>query len=317
VNPYLFIVGCARSGTKLLRRMIDAHPQIAIPPETHWITKPFERRQGVTPDGFVTPELVSRLLSREKFTRMRIGQDELEGLVAGEEPVPYSTFVASVFDLYGKGQGKRLVGDKTPSYLRHIPTLHILWPQAKFVHIIRDGRDVCLSILNWKRGERIAGRFAPWSEDPVSTTALWWKWNVTLGREDGAPLGLDLYHEVHYETLISEPTSECETLCGFLNLPYDEGMLQFHERLPDPRFYVKQEMWRPIVTGLRDWRAEMPAEDQERFEAVAGDLLQELGYERAFPFPSSRALEHAARTRETFSRDVQERGMRLPERWWK
>jgi hypothetical protein len=49
---------------------------------------------------------------------------------------------------------------------------------------------------------------------------------------------------------------------------------------------------------------------------VAGDLLQELGYERAFPFPSSRALEHAARTRETFSRNVQERGERLPERWW-
>jgi hypothetical protein len=140
---------------------------------------------------------------------------------------------------------------------------------------------------------------------------------VTLGREDGAPLGPDLYHEVHYEALVSEPTNECKTICDFLNLPYDEGMLRFHERLPDPRFYDgKQMKWRPIVTGLRDWKAEMPAEDLERFEAVAGDLLQELGYERAFPFPSSRALEHAARTRETFSRDVQERGARLPGRWW-
>jgi hypothetical protein len=317
VNPYVFIVGCARSGTKLLRKITDAHPRIAIPLETNWIPKPFERRQGVTPDGLVTPELVSWLLSCEKFTRMRIGQDELEGLVAGEEPVSYSTFVTGVFDLYGEGQGKRLVGDKTPSYLRHIPTLHALWSQAKFVHLIRDGRDVCLSILNWKRGERVAGRFATWSEDPVSITALWWKWNVTLGREDGAPLGPDLYHEVHYEALVSEPANECKTLCDFLNLPYDEGMLRFHERLPDPRFYDgKQRKWRPIVTGLRDWKAEMPAEDLERFEAVAGDLLQELGYERAFPFPSSRALKHAARTRVTFSRDVQERGARLPERWW-
>jgi hypothetical protein len=317
VNPYVFIVGCARSGTKLLRKITDAHPRMAIPRETNWIPKPFERRQGVTPNGLVTPELVSWLLSCEKFTRMRIGQDELEVLVAGEEPVSYSTFVTGVFDLYGKGQGKRLVGDKTPSYLRHIPTLHALWPQAKFVHLIRDGRDVCLSILNWKRGERVAGRFATWSEDPVSITALWWKWNVMLGREDGAPLGPDLYREVHYEALVSEPANECKTLCDFLNLPYDEGMLRFHERLPDPRFYDgKQMKWRPIVTGLRDWKAEMPAEDLERFEAVAGDLLQELGYERAFPFPSSRALEHAARTRETFSRDVQERGARLPERWW-
>ena len=96
MNPYVFIVGCARSGTKLLRKITDAHPRIAIPRETNWIPKPFERRQGVTPDGLVTPELVSWLLSCEKFTRMRIGQDEREGLVAGEEPVSYSTFVTGV-----------------------------------------------------------------------------------------------------------------------------------------------------------------------------------------------------------------------------
>jgi hypothetical protein len=71
-----------------------------------------------------------------------------------------------------------------------------------------------------------------------------------------------------------------------------------------------------VTPGLRDWRTQMCTGDVERFEAAAGDLLEELGYERAVPNPSSRALEHAARTRETFSRDVQERGERLPERWW-
>jgi len=245
---------------------------------------------------------------------MRIGQDELEGLVAGEEPVSYSTFVSAIFDLYGKGQGKRLVGDKTPSYLRHIPTLHGLWPKAKFVHIIRDGRDVCLSILNWKRGERIAGRFATWSEDPVSTTALWWKWNVRLGREDGAPFGPDLYHEVHYEALVSEPAKTCERLCNFLGIPYDDAMLKFHERLPDPRFYTKQK-WHPIATGLRDWRTQMPAEDVERFEAAAGELLEELGYHRAVPDPPGEMMENASRIRNSFRQDVLARYGRLPKGW--
>jgi hypothetical protein len=77
MNPYVFIVGCPRSGTTLLSRMIDAHRQIAITHETYWIAKRFERRQGVTPDGLVTPEL----LSDEKVRRMGIGQDELERLV--------------------------------------------------------------------------------------------------------------------------------------------------------------------------------------------------------------------------------------------
>ncbi len=81
MNPYVFIVGCPRSGTTLLRRMVDAHRQIAITHETHWIAKRFEKRTGLTPEGFVTPELIPKLLSDEKFTRMGIGQDELEGLV--------------------------------------------------------------------------------------------------------------------------------------------------------------------------------------------------------------------------------------------
>jgi peptidoglycan hydrolase-like protein with peptidoglycan-binding domain len=107
---------CVHRGVREVRHQAPEEddrrsPTDSYPPETHWIPKPFERRQGVTPDGLVTPELISRLLSREKFTRMWIGQDELEGLVAGEEPVSYSTFVTSVFDLYGKDQGKRLVGD--------------------------------------------------------------------------------------------------------------------------------------------------------------------------------------------------------------
>jgi hypothetical protein len=315
MNPYLFIVGCPRSGTTLLRRMIDAHQQIAITRETHWIAKRFERRQGVTPDGLVTPELLSWLLSDEKFTRMGIGQDELEGLVASEEPVSYSTFVTGVFDLYGKGQGKRLVGDKTPGYVRRIPTLHALWPEARFVHLIRDGRDVSLSAINWSRAYKLARRYSTWTEDPTTTAAVWWEWHVRLGREDGGSLAPKLYHEVRYEELVSRPAKTCETLCDFLDIPYDEGIFRFHERLPDPRFYVKHKKWRPIFTGLRDWRTQMPAQDLERFEAAAGELLEELGYPRAVPYPPGEMMENTSRIRNSFRQDVLARGWRLPKGW--
>jgi hypothetical protein len=315
VNPYLFIVGCPRSGTTLLRRIIDAHRQIAITRETHWLAKRFEKRQGLTPDGLVTPELLSWLLSDAKFTRMGIGQDELEGLVAGEEPVSYSTFVTGVFDLYGKGQGKRLVGDKVPGYVRRIPTLHALWPKAKFVHIIRDGRDVSLSAISWSRAYKLARRYSTWTEDPTTTAAVWWEWLVRLGREDAGSLALKLYHEVRYEELVSRPAKECEKLCDFLGIPYDEGILKYHERMPDPCFYVKQNKWRPIVTGLRDWRTQMPAEDLERFEAAAGELLEELGYPRAVPDPPEEIMENTSRIRNSFRQDLLARGWRLPKGW--
>jgi Sulfotransferase family len=316
VNPYLFIVGCARSGTTLLRRMVDAHPLIAIPREQHWLPKWFERRKGVTSEGFVTPELVSELIRYEKFVRMRIGREELERLLGSGDPVKYSDFVSGVFDLYGQAQGKSLVGDKTPAYVDRIPTLHALWPNARFVHLVRDGRNVCLSTINWGRAFKIARRFTRWDEDAVTTTALWWERKVRLGHEDGTPLGPELYHEVRYEELVSEPAKTCAALCGFLDIPYDEAMLKFHEgRTKTKPGLDAKGAWLPVTPGLRDWRTQMPTEDLERFEATVGDLLDELGYPRAFPDPSPQALDHTQRIRDFFTQDVRERGDRLPVGW--
>jgi hypothetical protein len=196
MNPYVFIVGCARSGTTLLQRIVNAHPHIAVVNETHWIARYFEKRRGLTPEGFVTPELIPKLLEFHKFPKMKVGREELERLIDSDEPVSYPSFVSAIFDLYGQRKGKSLVGDKTGSYVLNLPTLHGLWPKAKFVHIIRDGRDVCLSILNWKKAQVAAGRLATWTEAPVLTTALWWQQRVSLGREDGSALGPELYYEI-------------------------------------------------------------------------------------------------------------------------
>ena len=94
-------------------------------------------------------------------------------------------------------------------------------------------------------------------------------------------------------------------------------MLRFHEGktrmdFPDPR--DSKAAWLPVTSGLRCWRAEMPAEDVERFEAAAGDLLKELGYPLATDAKPG-ALEHAARMRESFASDAGSRGQRLPAGW--
>ena len=299
-DPYLFIVGCARSGTTLVQRIVDAHPEIAITTEMHWISRQFKSRNGL-----VAPELVSELTQHKRFAQFEIPREEFEGLLGSGEAIPYPTFLNRVFGLYGKIKNKPLVGNKTPAYVRSIPTFHALWPHAKFVHIIRDGRDVCMSILNWKKAERIVGRYVSWEEDPVSTTALWWERKVRKGREDGAALGPGLYHETLYEDLVDDPERECKRLCEFLGVPYDDAMIRFHEgreRLKPGR--SAKSAWLRVTSGLRDWRTQMCTGDVERFEAVAGDLLEELDYERAVPNPSSEALEQAARIREAFTREA-------------
>jgi sulfotransferase family protein len=240
------------------------------------------------------------------------------GLINSDKPLSYSSFVSAFFDLYGQRKGKSLVGDKTPSYVLSLPTLHGLWPTAKFVHIIRDGRDACLSILNWLSGKAqvAARRRATWTEDPVLTTALWWKQRVRLGREDGSALGPGLYYEIRYETLVSQPATECAALCDFLGLPYDGAMLSFHEgrEKEDPSLDAKKA-WRPITPGLRDWRSQMTLGDVERFEAAAGDLLEELGYPRAVPDLPQEMLEDATRIYHAFTEEIRAKGKRLPKRW--
>jgi hypothetical protein len=77
----------------------------------------------------------------------------------------------------------------------------VLWPDVRIVHVIRDGHDVALSLRSWEKAERNVGHFPSWHDDPVSTAALFWEWNVRLAREAGAVLGPELYHEVRYEAL--------------------------------------------------------------------------------------------------------------------
>jgi hypothetical protein len=314
MNPYVFFVGCPRSGTTLLGRIGDAHPRLAVIHETRWIPGWYRKRRGLSTEGDVTHELLERLPEHPRFATLGLDSSSLDGLLRRDRPVHYADFVASLFDLYGQQRDKPLVGDKTPRYVRDLPTLHALWPHAKFVHLIRDGRDVCLSVLDWQKG---ATNFSTWEEDPVSTTALWWEWNVKLGREAGSLLGPERYYELRYETLVTEPERECRALCAFLGLRYDAAMLRFHEgRMTDDDARLDtRHPWRPVTAGLRSWRAEMPAEDAVRFEAAAGGLLADLGYERATPPPRGEHIARARRHRAAFEADLRARGSAVPEAW--
>jgi hypothetical protein len=313
-NPYVFILGSPRSGTTLLQRIVDANSQIAIVPESEWIAQYYNKRIGLTPEGVVTREIVPRLLEHPKFHRLGASVHDLEALLDGSGPLAYSRFVSGLFDHFGRTQGKPLAGDKTPIYARQIGVLHRLWPRAKFVHLIRDGRDVCLSVLDWKRkAVRMGELFATWVEDPVTTAALCWERDVGQSRERGRLVASALYYEIRYESLVARPVEEVQRLCRFLGVPYEEAMLDFHNgRTRSEPGLSPKEAWLPITPGLRDWRSQMHRGDVERFEAAAGSLLEELGYPRGCPSPSAAVQERAARLRARFERGLSARRQNIP-----
>jgi hypothetical protein len=166
--------------------------------------------------------------------------------------------------------------------------------------------------VKWKA--RLTFRdFSTWSHDDVTTAALWWEWNVRLGREAGGLLPPDLYYEMRYERLVKDPENECGRLCEFLGVPFESAIIRHQETFqvrhgPDGRV-INARVALPITPGLRDWRSEMEAAELERFEAAAGTLLNELAYPLGCAQLPRESLEHALRTRNLFE------GRPLPQHW--
>jgi hypothetical protein len=290
-NPSIFIVGCPRSGTTLLQLVVNAHPEIAVMPEAPWIYRFPKRRVGITPEGAVTADLIPALLEHPKFAPLGITRSDLLSLIGDNQRPTYSAFVERIFDLYGKMQSKDLVGNKTPALVRRLELVHELWPEARIVHLIRDGRDVFLSIKNRGLHHRNSGVGISRTEDPVSTIGLWWELNVQMGRKAGRTLGPGLYYEVLYERLVKNPTDACADLCAFLGVPYRNAMLRFYES------GKTQKASLPITPCLRDWRSQMPPEEVEVFESAAGRTLYDLCYPRAFPHPHPELVDRSLRKR--------------------
>ena len=317
-NPYVFIVGAARSGTTLVQRLLDAHPMLAVVNETYWVPRKFRERNGLTRDGHVTGALIEKLMASPKFDRIGLSFDDLTRLIPSDVAITYDRYVSSLFDLYATRRGKPLAGDKSPGYVRRIAQLHELLPSARFVHVIRDPRDLCLSMLEWSGGENTAGQFGTWAEDPVTSSALYWRLSVGLGRQSGAQLGGDIYHEVRYENLVASPESTVIRLCTFLGIPYDPCMTRYHEgktRIKPGRSSKAQ--WLPVTPGLRNWTDQLPVQDVERIETVTGDLMADVGYRCCIAQGAPRPIvsEHVARIKATFTAAAQRSDRPLPQIW--
>jgi hypothetical protein len=283
--PFVFVVGCGRSGTTVLRTVLDSHPDLAVSHEGRFVYPLGRRRDRYQrPEGFAVDRFTADLLA-DRAVRTNLGFDETDvsAALSGPPVRDYSDAVRRIFAYYAGRAGKSRYGDKMPAYVLHMPVLAALFPEARFVHIIRDGRDVTLSSMAIE-GNRL----------DVLALSLNWRARVRTGRSDGQALGRARYHEIRYESLIAEPEASVVGLCGFLELDFDPAMLRFSEHragVPDkvlvnPRHSRLAE---PLSAGARSWRTHMHRRDLEVFEAAAGALLSELGYERAVPRPPLRA----------------------------
>ncbi len=282
--PAAFVVGVNRSGTTLLRMMLDAHPELTMPPETHFVPELIE----IAEQGDATPQAFLEVItSQREWGDFGLTEEQLLDEFGAIEPLNAGDALRSFYRLYAERIGKPRCGEKTPIYVKSIRKIQRALPEARFAHVIRDGRDVCLSI-----------RDRAVKEHPVDVIAE--RWVRRIGQAQRQSKHVPHYMEVRYEQLILETEPTLRRICEFFELPWDDAILDYHQQSAERLEEMKRELpadgkrttlsvERRMATHARTtqapdprrvsrWREQMDPADRELFESIAGELLTELGY---------------------------------------
>lgn len=273
-NPvFPFVIGCGRSGTSLVRTLLDSHPAFAIPGET-----------GFIPDLLADPELrnsappldvdlfVARLYSSRHFRRWGWTLAQLQSTLNDGNPSSLIDAIRLIYGEYARRQRKPWYGDKTPIHIFAVPELAAGFPEGKFVHVVRDGRDVAVAITE-----------QPWGPNSIPSALEYWRRHVQQGRYFGARLPANRYMELRYETLISDPEFGCRKICEFLGVDFDSRMLKiedsavsFIQRAEYPSSH--ERLLGGIQVNPRDWRTKFTPERSAAAWIQARNELSLFGY---------------------------------------
>jgi hypothetical protein len=262
----IIVVGSPRSGTTLVRRLLCAHPRLYVPGETGY--DPFLRTDPHAP---LSPRRASRVLRRIALLNRHWthGDDALSGL----DPEPRLRDVLdALYAQRAHRYGAERWGDKTPGYVRYLPTLERIFPGALVIHVLRDGRDVALSA----RAEWGANH---WYMD-LHYLLRQWELNVRTGRRDGSRMGEGRYLELRYEELAAAPQEAMARVLRFLGEAPDpavEAAIDSSAAVPGERFH--RGVHRPVSTAsVERWRRQLSPREAKLADSLVGDLLAELGY---------------------------------------
>lgn len=271
--PPFFVVGFQRSGTTMLRLMLNSHPNCAVPFESGFVTAFFDSSDDYGDLGVLDNRrrLLDDILGCSWVARGKLIEDPNSVL---EYPIAsYADMVDAIFTEYAKRREKTRWGDKTPGYITEIDILMKLFPDCRILHLVRDGRDVALSF-----------RRISWGSANIPRVAQDWSWSNVLASKMGALLG-DQYLEVRYEDLVLNTEPTLRLVCAFLGEPYDEAMLGYHvdggaEIPADSAQWHESSVKLPDRDKVYEWKRVMSVADRIIFEEVAGDALELFGYKR-------------------------------------
>jgi hypothetical protein len=280
-NYPVFVMGCHRSGTNLLYDMLMSSGGFAIYRGLLPVFETLIPRFGDLSRRHNRQRLIETWLRSKGFRRTGLDADALSSRIL-DECRNGGDFIRVVMESVAQSQSARRWAVYDPDNVLHIERLKASIPNALFLHIIRDGRDISLSL-------RKMGGFAPLPWDRTGTpslvaTALYWEWMVRNGRRGGSKFPAD-YTEVRYEDLIVNPRETLAKLGTSLkhNLDYDQILKSGLGRLSESNSSFLDENSGEKINPLGRWKQRLSPGDVAAIEGAVGNCLEECGYSLSLP----------------------------------
>lgn len=282
-----FIIGNPRSGTSLFRIMLNGHPDIVSPPESgflHWWHNKYREWNKNNNNEQDIDAFISDLLQSKKIEGLNLDFERIKYILLKNKPTDYSSLMCSVYMTYAELRGKKpsIIADKNNYYIKHLDDLHAIWPDAFYIMVVRDGRDVACSYLNIKKLET-SSPYKPILSSEIDLIAKEWK-------ENNERMRLFLKGKNHivvrYEDLVLDCVGELKKVCGFFEIPYDEKMSQYHEigaeQHDEPVSTIdwkRKTFEKPDPLNIGKYKTELNNESIVLFNNIAGDYLRIYDYD--------------------------------------
>lgn len=271
----IFIVGSPRSGTSLLSKIISNHSKIGIPFESHVYPRlyPWKKCYGnisINKNKERIAEDIVNLEPVKKWKKLPDVREVVENIGGGSFHDAFGGFMEAWLHKIGKDRW----GEKTPHNVFFGREISEGFPNSKFIHIVRDGRDVAIS---WKKV-----RFGP--EHFYSISNLW-RDHVKKAENIKNKVSKDRFHEVKYEDILKSPKSSIRKICAFLDESFDSKMMNFYKESgsypTDDR--NERNLSRPLLRdNMNKWVSDISARNLRIVESVAGETLERHGYELGY-----------------------------------
>lgn len=287
-DPF-FILANPRSGSSLLRLICDSNENIIVPPESgflEWWYKKYSNWEKSWVHSEYLAKFIIDLASSKKFETWDFDSVFFESLVKKIEPSDYSELISLVYYSYAQQQNKNIClwGDKNNYFINKTDIISKIYPNAKYIHLIRDGRDVAVSYKNIQKLNS-KSQYKPVLPASILEIANEWVENINKVNVFLESIKRSNQLVIRYEDLVMKTEEISQKISEFLDVPYDSKMLLYYEKNnknnSEPKAtldWKKKTLEKPDESNIGKYKKELSLDECTLFEKVALKTLKNYTY---------------------------------------